>query len=85
MLINTVQKSSISKEILSCGKLLKACEFLISDLSTNEILKEIFSNINFPDINLDSNKLKEKISDNNRHSFNLEHYDNRKELKYYLS
>lgn len=85
MLINTIQKSNISKEILSCGKLLKACDFLISDLSTNDILKEIFSNIYLPDIIIDSYKLKEKLAVDNRDSFNLDLFDNVKELKYYLS
>lgn len=85
MLINTVQKSNVSKEILSCGKLLKACDFMVSDLSTNDILKEIFSSIYKTDNGMDSEKIKEKKIENNRNSFNFDLFDVGKDLKYYLS
>ena len=48
-----MHKSTISKEVLSCGRLLKACDFIASELSTNNILKEIFSNINLSELESD--------------------------------
>ena len=55
LLINTVHKSNISKDVLSWGQLLKASEFLSSESSTNNILKDIFSTINLSEMKKDNN------------------------------
>lgn len=58
LLINTVHKSNICKEVLSLGKLLKANDFITDEPSTNNILRDIFSNLNYIDLN------NEKTNDN---------------------
>jgi len=64
-LLNTVHKCNISKEVLSCGQLLKAKDFFACDLTTNNIIKDIFSNVDMSDIQMDTNSIKKSLKERN--------------------
>ena len=67
-MINTIHKSNICKKVLSLGKLLKASDFITDEPSTNNILRDIFSNLNYIDLNNDKTNDNSLFVGDNRES-----------------